>query len=589
MFADEPTGNLDSTTSAEILELLRDSVSSYGQTTVMVTHDAHAAAIADRVLFLADGAIVNDLGPLHAARDPRGARGGDRPMIGVALKGLLGRKLRAMLTAFAIVLGVAMISGSFVLTDTLGKSFDGVYSESYKATDAVISSKAGDQDRRRRPRGAGVLRRRAAARSQASPACSVAQGVDRGRGAARRRERQARSATPDDGVAVGVDPAADQSLNPLKLVSGHLAAAATADRDRQGDRRRSTTSRSARRSARSATARSRSTAISGIVRFGTIDSLGGATISVFDLATAQRLFDKQRQARPDPRRRRSTGVSEAQLVAQIAPLLSATTQVKSAEAQAAADSKDTQEGLSSFKYFLLGFGGIALFVGSFVIANTLAITVAQRMRELATLRTLGASRRQVLGSVVLESVVDRPRRLGRRAVPRARHRGRALTALLEATGVELPSSGLVFAPRTIVVSLAVGTLIAAAGEPAAGDPRHARSSRSRPSARARCCPPSRFARYAAAASPRFVGARGRAASRYGLFARRSRHQGRGSSRSSPACCCCSSASRWSRPGSSARSPSCSARPAPASAAPPAGSPARTRCATRRGPPRPPPR
>jgi putative ABC transport system ATP-binding protein len=63
MFADEPTGNLDSTTSGEILELLRDSVTSLGQTTVMVTHDAHAAAIADRVLFLADGLIVKDLGP----------------------------------------------------------------------------------------------------------------------------------------------------------------------------------------------------------------------------------------------------------------------------------------------------------------------------------------------------------------------------------------------------------------------------------------------------------------------------------------------------------------------------------------------
>jgi putative ABC transport system ATP-binding protein len=62
MFADEPTGNLDSTTGGEILTLLRDSVDSLGQTTVMVTHDAHAAAIADRVLFLADGQIVRDLG-----------------------------------------------------------------------------------------------------------------------------------------------------------------------------------------------------------------------------------------------------------------------------------------------------------------------------------------------------------------------------------------------------------------------------------------------------------------------------------------------------------------------------------------------
>jgi putative ABC transport system ATP-binding protein len=66
MFADEPTGNLDSTTSGEILTLLRDSVDSLGQTTVMVTHDAHAAAIADRILFLADGEIVRDLGPSSA-------------------------------------------------------------------------------------------------------------------------------------------------------------------------------------------------------------------------------------------------------------------------------------------------------------------------------------------------------------------------------------------------------------------------------------------------------------------------------------------------------------------------------------------
>ncbi len=66
MFADEPTGNLDSTTSGEILELLRESVDSYGQTTVMVTHDAQAAAIADRIVFLADGLIVKDLGPSTA-------------------------------------------------------------------------------------------------------------------------------------------------------------------------------------------------------------------------------------------------------------------------------------------------------------------------------------------------------------------------------------------------------------------------------------------------------------------------------------------------------------------------------------------
>ena len=67
LFADEPTGNLDSTTSAEILELLRAAVEGYGQTTIMVTHDAQAAAIADRILFLADGQIVRELGPSTAS------------------------------------------------------------------------------------------------------------------------------------------------------------------------------------------------------------------------------------------------------------------------------------------------------------------------------------------------------------------------------------------------------------------------------------------------------------------------------------------------------------------------------------------
>jgi putative ABC transport system ATP-binding protein len=61
LFADEPTGNLDSKSSAEVLALLRDAVSAYGQTTVMVTHDAHAAAVADRVLYLADGVVVADV------------------------------------------------------------------------------------------------------------------------------------------------------------------------------------------------------------------------------------------------------------------------------------------------------------------------------------------------------------------------------------------------------------------------------------------------------------------------------------------------------------------------------------------------
>jgi putative ABC transport system permease protein len=409
-------------------------------------------------------------------------------MIAVALKGLLGRKLRATLTAFAIVLGVAMISGSFVLTDTLGKTFDDIYDESYQATDAVISSEeavnTGDDSPEAPAFAANVL-----SGVESLPGVRLAHGSieDEARLVDESGDPIGRS-----GTAVGVDPSVDQHLNPLQLVTGdwprgagqlaidkataeneHFEIGETVGAFADGPLRKYR--------------------VSGVVRFGSVDSIGGATITVFDLPTAQRLFDKQGKF-DLIRVQAKDGVSNAELIRQIRPLLSETTQVKSAAAQATSDSEDTQEGLSLMKYFLLGFGGIALFVGSFVIANTLAITVAQRMRELATLRTLGASRRQVLGSVLLESVfigiigsiVGLFLGLGIAV---------GLKELLEATGVELPSGGIVFSLRTIAVSLAVGTLIAllASLRPAL------RATRIPPIAAVRegaVMPKSRFSRYA---------------------------------------------------------------------------------------------
>ena len=110
------------------------------------------------------------------------------------------------------------------------------------------------------------------------------------------------------------------------------------------------------------------------------------------------------------------------------------------------------------RYFLLSFAGIALFVGAFVIFNTLSITVAQRMREFATLRTLGASRRQVLRSVILEALVIG---LGASLVGLFSGLGLAvgLNALFKSLNLDLPQTETVFATRTIVVSLLVGTLV----------------------------------------------------------------------------------------------------------------------------------
>src|SRR5205807_5883690 len=176
--------------------------------------------------------------------------------------------------------------------------------------------------------------------------------------------------------------------------------------------------------------------------------------AAYDLSAAQRLFNKQGRLDSISVAAKN-GVSQAQLVAEIRPLLPSAVQVKTAAQQAQSDSQQVQQGLSFLTYFLLAFAGISLFVGSFVIFNTLSITVAQRTREFATLRTLGAMRRQVLQSIVLEMFV-----LGVLSSVIGLLLGlllaKGLTALFTSAGLSLPQTGTAIETRTVVVSLAVG-------------------------------------------------------------------------------------------------------------------------------------
>src|SRR5262249_29259093 len=144
--------------------------------------------------------------------------------------------------------------------------------------------------------------------------------------------------------------------------------------------------------------------ISGIAKYGAVSSIGGATLAGFDLATAQNLFDKTGKL-DQIRIAKKPSVTEGQLIAQVKSILPPGTQVRTGDAQASKDEEGINSFLSFLQKFLLAFGGVALFVGSFVIANSLSITIAQRTREFATLRTLGASRRQVRVAVLLEALV----------------------------------------------------------------------------------------------------------------------------------------------------------------------------------------
>ena len=192
----------------------------------------------------------------------------------------------------------------------------------------------------------------------------------------------------------------------------------------------------------------------GVAQYGDVDSLGGISFTVFTIPTAQELLGREGQYDAISVSARE-GVSEDELVAAIEPVLPQDAKVVSATAEAEEQTDDVSEFTKFFRYFLLAFAGVALFVGAFVIFNTFSITVAQRTREFATLRTIGASRRQVLGSVILESLV-----IGLLASLVGLGLGiflaEGIQALFKSLGADFPTADRVFATRTVVVSLVIG-------------------------------------------------------------------------------------------------------------------------------------
>jgi putative ABC transport system permease protein len=379
-------------------------------------------------------------------------------VIGVALKGLMGRKLRAALTAVSIILGVAMISGTYVLTDTIKAAFGTVFTQVYKNTDAVITGKSaigGNQNDNVTPPS---LPDSLLAKVRALPGVSVAEGGIADQAHLVSRDNKVISPHGAPNLAFSVDPEGDQRFNPLVLTSGRWPTGRhqIAIDEKTAKSKHFTLGDEIGVLARGPEEHFR---IVGTVRFGGISSLGGATLAIFDLPTAQTIFDKQGQLDSiEIAGKQNVGPDE--LVAQVKPLLPATAQVRTGQAEAKQAAKDTNGFLNILEYFLLAFGYVALFVGSFVIANTLGITIAQRMRELATLRTLGAMRRQIFWSVIIEAFA-----IGLFASAVGLFLGLGLAKLLNylfvSFGIDLPQVGTVFATRTIVVAMIVGVVVTA--------------------------------------------------------------------------------------------------------------------------------
>jgi putative ABC transport system permease protein len=406
----------------------------------------------------------------------------------VALRGLWGRKLRTILTAFAIVLGIATISGTFVLTDSITNAFDAIFSSIYRGTDASITGRSAvsaDATQNLPPFDQSLL-----PKVRALPEVKGAIGgvADIANLIGKNNKVISFGGAPHLGFSV--DPTQPQ-FNSLTLVDGQWPRRGEVVIDRSTAHKKDIKVGDTIRIEAQGSAEPFK--VSGLVRFGSSGlSIGGATLAGFDLPSAQRLFHKQGKL-DQIRVSRKPGVSQAQLLSAIRTILPPQTQVKTGVEQADTDAGDTNSFTSFLQTFLLSFGFIALFVGAFVIANSLSITITQRTREFATLRTIGASRRQILRSVLLESFI-----IGALASLTGLFLGLALAKFLfwlfDSLGFTLPTTGLPFKGRTIIVSLVAGIVVTmvASLRPAR------RATRVPPIAAVRegaTIPPGRFAKY----------------------------------------------------------------------------------------------
>jgi putative ABC transport system permease protein len=365
----------------------------------------------------------------------------------ITLRGLLAHKLRLALTALAIILGVTFISGSLILTDTLHDTFTNLVGNVYQHINFEVRGQAvlnsgGSAVRNPIPESLLASVRRVPGVAYADGSVTgYAQYVVDG------------NAVSGDGLTLGMSFDPDQQLSAFQLADGR---APTAPDDvvmdlgtarkyhfRIGDRVRILLPSSPQ-----------TFIVTGFLRFGTANNLAGATVAAFDLPTAQKVFGLAGRLNTI-NVLTAPGAKQNQVQGAIARTLPRGVEVVTGQTVVNEQTSDINQALSVFSTALVIFALIALFVGGFTIFNTFSIIVGQRTRELALLRIVGASRRQVFGSVLLEAgvvgLVSSLIGLGLGVLA-----AKGLEALMSGFGVSLPPGSLVFSLRTVVVGLAVG-------------------------------------------------------------------------------------------------------------------------------------
>jgi putative ABC transport system permease protein len=372
------------------------------------------------------------------------------------LKSLLARKLRLFMSGFAIILGVAFVAGSLIFTDTLGKTFESIMDGS---TGEVVV----------RPEG--VSNDDGVQSTKVLPA-SVVDDLSGLPDVSRVDGNVSDFGTfvvGTDGKLVGGSgaPGIGINYNDAPAMTGETAARIVSGRPPERSGEVVVDTGTAERAGyevgdtvqlvTSTDQPSLTATLVGTMEFGG-GSMAGASLVGFDTATAQDLYLDGRDVYNDVWVTGQAGVSQSQLRDEVASHLPSGVEAVTGDQAAEEAANDINQALSFITTFLLVFAGIALFVGSFLIINTFSILVAQRSRELALLRAIGAKRGQVTRSVIVEAFlvgfIGATVGLGLGAVLAV-----GIKVLFGTIGLDLSDSGLVFEPRTVVAAYAVGIVV----------------------------------------------------------------------------------------------------------------------------------
>lgn len=381
-------------------------------------------------------------------------------MFRMTLQTIRARKARLVLTAMAVILGVAFMAGTLVLTDTIKKAYDGIAATKLASTDAVVQSARSITDAG--PGAArGTLPDSVVSLVRQVEGVAGADGVVDGAARLVDRDGKLLDDSREQATPIGMAWPSSDALNPLQIVAGR---APSADDEVVIDRASSRDGAfapgdSVRVLTPSGSARY---TVSGVATYGSDDDAGGASVVAFTPATAARVLGDPGRV-DSVRAVAATGISQSELVARIRDALDASGQHRGVEVvtgrQAiAADQDAAHEGLAFMSTFLVVFAVVALIVGGFVIFNAFSITVAQRAKETAMLRAIGSSRRQVKRMIVVEAAI-----LGVVASAIGAVVGVVLAIglaeLFTSFGVELPSGATVVTPRALGVAIVIGVLV----------------------------------------------------------------------------------------------------------------------------------